>query len=101
MKNLFDIFKKPKLLKDTSSFKKGDVYKMKVASRSHVKKPYYVIIEVVNDDAIVTTIPGFHSLCIQLNSPEWEYHIPRMKLVGNSEEDKKLLYNQKHLIPKI
>jgi hypothetical protein len=31
-------------MKKPSDFKKGEVYRMAVASRSHVKKPYYVII---------------------------------------------------------
>lgn len=83
-------------MKKPHDFKKGEVYKMNVASRSHVKSPYYVIIKKVGKDFIVTDIPGHHSLII--NEDNWDYHIPRMKLIGSNPFNKLLIYNQKNLI---
>ena len=81
-----------------SDFKEGEIWQFGVASRSHVKKPYYVIIKSVGNDFIETSVPGRHSLKIALGSPEWKYHIPRMKFVSDYSEDKSvLLYNQQSL----
>ncbi len=71
----------------------GEVYKMNVASRSHVTKPYYVIIEEVGKNYIITNIPNEHSLIISKDT-NWDYQVPRMDYVGCDEESKKLLYNQ-------
>lgn len=90
MKNHMD-FTTPK------DFKVGDVYKMSVASRSHVKSPYYVIIKQVTEDFIETDIPGEHSLRIRFGSPEWSYHIPRMTRIGNDAKSVKLIKGQKNL----
>lgn len=91
--------KKPTTSKTPSDFKKGEVYKMAVASDSHVKSPYYVVINDVGKNFIVTDIPYKHTVKIKYPSYEWDYHIPRMTLAGNWEEDRKLLYNQNNLIP--
>ena len=91
MKNYMD-FTKP------SDFKVGDVYKMSVASRSHVKSPYYVIIKSVTEDYIETDIPGEHSLIIKFGAPEWSYHIPRMTRIGNDQKSRALLKGQKNLV---
>ena len=64
-----------------SDFTIGDIYKMNVASRSHVLKPYYVIIKNVTDYYIETLVPGEHSLKIHINTFEWGYHIPRMERI--------------------
>ncbi len=72
-------------------FKKGEVYRMAVASRSHVKKPYYVLIKDVGDDYIETYIPNRNSNKINFHSAEWDYHIPRMTLIN---ADKSIVYNQ-------
>jgi hypothetical protein len=82
-------------------FKVGQVYKMAVASRSHVTKPYYVYILQVKRNGIETNIPNHHMLWIEFNSLQWEYHIPRMTYVGMDTDPKikRLLYNQEGLIP--
>ncbi len=77
--------------KKPSDFNIGEVYKMAVASRSHVKKPYYVIIKNKNKHSIQTNIPHRHSLIIKYISPEWDYHIPRMTFVGNDDKSRKLV----------
>lgn len=74
-------------------FKVGQVYKMTVASRSHVKKPYYVQIVMVGEDFIKTSIPGEHSLIISKDN-NWDYHIPRMRYVGNLRRDLALTEDQ-------
>lgn len=79
-------------------FEEGEVYEFSVAERSHVKKPYYVIIEDVGDDFIQTHVPDGHSLKINHNSYEWGYHIPRMRFIGDDEESRKLIYNQPNII---
>ena len=81
-----------------SDFKVGEVYKMDVARRSHVKHPYYVIIDAVDDYFIVTKIPEKDCLQIKYSSPEWDYHIPRMTLIGSDSNAKKLIHNQPNLI---
>lgn len=79
------------------SFKVGEIYKMSVASRSHVKSPYYVEITEVGNDYIKTNIPGNHSTKIKIGE-NWDYHILRMRFVGSDSLSKKLIYNQKNLI---
>jgi hypothetical protein len=83
-----------------SDFKTSQVYRMNVASRSHVKSPYYVCIKLVGKDFIETYIPGEHSLRINYPSEEWNYHIPRMEFIGDNEESRNLLFNQGNLISK-
>jgi len=83
--------------KKPHNFKKGEIYKMAVASRSYVKTPYFVIINDVGKNFIETCIPEHHSLKIDYPSGTWDYQIPRMTLV-TKEEDKKLLYNQSNLL---
>lgn len=60
---------------------------MNVASRSHVKEPYYVEIEEVGLDYIITHMKdgGYHSLKISKNN-NWSYHIPRMELVQDCND---------------
>ena len=78
---------------------------MAVASRSHVRSPYYVIIKSVGKDFIETEIPGHNSLKITGDDGRgpslgnWDYHIPRMSLIGSGPGVEKLLYNQKNLVP--
>ncbi len=91
------IFNTPKSFKKPIDFMIGSIYKMQVASRSHVKNPYYVIISNVGVDFIETDIPNHHSLKINYPSPEWEYHIPRMILMSNSYENMQLIHKQKIL----
>ncbi len=83
--------------KKPSDFHIGEIYKMNVASRSHVKKPYYVVIINIGNDFIKTYIPERHALEIRYPSFEWNYHINRMQLIGTFENDWKLLYDQKIL----
>ncbi len=78
-------------------FQVGQVYKMKVAKESHVKRPYYVIVSEVGDDHITTKIPFEHSLKIT-KGLSWDYHIPRMKLMGSGIKERRLLYFQKGLV---
>lgn len=82
-----------------SEFKKGDIIKMAVASRSHVIAPYYVLILEYNANAkdgeikMITEIPGKHSLQMVVGS-NWEYHYPRMTKVGTLQTHAHLLLNQ-------
>ncbi len=84
-----------------SDFRAGDVYKMHVALRSHVKSLYFVVIKEVGPTYIVTSIPGHHCLVIKKNTPSWEYHIPRLQYLGPEKNSLygHLLYNQKNLVP--
>lgn len=77
-----------------TDFKVGEIYKMKVASRSHVKKPYYVQIIEVGDDFIKTNIPNKHSLKICKGNGNWEYQTERMEKVGTIKTHLNLLFNQ-------
>lgn len=85
-----------------SDFKVGQVYKINVASRSHVTQPYYVEILEVNNSFIdkinssyyiVTGIPSGHTLKITPDN-NWDYHIPRMTYMGTKEQCKYLINNQ-------
>lgn len=76
-----------------AKFKVGQIYKMAVAHASHVKSPYYVEIIEVGPDYIVTNIPGEHSLKIQ-EGQNWDYHIPRMTLMGMKGKFEHLIINQ-------
>ncbi len=87
--------KKPIIYKEPDDFKKGEIYKMLVACRSYVKKPYYIIIKDVGKDYITTYIPGARSVKIQYPSGTWNYQIPRMVRMGNNLLATVLLYNQK------
>lgn len=84
--------------KTPNDFNVGEVYQMAVAKHSHVKSPYYIIIKEVGSYWIVTDIPNEHSLKITQKSYEWNYHIPRMKLIGTDEKSKSLIYGQQNLI---
>ena len=75
-------------------FKPGQIYKMNVAARSHVKNPYFVEILKVKENFIITNIPGHHSLKIEKGC-NWDYHIPRMQYVGEKETHGHLILNQK------
>lgn len=88
----------PVCIKTPDDFKVGEVYQMSVAQYSYVKHPYYVIIKEVGSNWIETEIPGEHSLVIKQHSFEWNFHIPRMKLIGSDDESRKLIYNQKNLM---
>lgn len=87
--------KKPLAKKTPADFRRNQIYKMAVASRSHVTKPYYVIILTTGPNHIATYIPGQHSLRINYPSDEWDYHIPRMTYVKTSDENDILLHHQK------
>lgn len=90
-------FRKRKADNKPSDFKINEVYEM--SSGYHTSKPYYVLIDDIEDDFIETTIPHKHSLKIMYNSFEWKYHIPRMTYIGviSNPEIKKLLH-QPHLL---
>lgn len=77
-----------------SQFRKGQIYKMNPASRSHVDKPYYIEILKTGFNFIITNIPEYHSLKIEYPSFKWDYHIPRMEYIGDDSEARKLIYNQ-------
>ena len=81
------------LIDQIKDFKEGQIYKMKVASRSHVIEPYYVEIIEVGKDFITTNIPDAHSL--KIDEKNWDYHIPRMEFIGDKKEFGHLIYNQK------
>lgn len=72
----------------------GAIVRMGLASRSHVSSFYFVEILEVNDDKIVTNIPGKHSLVISKDN-NWDYHIPRMKYIGHKAQYGYLIMNQK------
>lgn len=74
----------------------GAIIKMDPASRSHAKSFYYVEILTVGEDKIVTNIPGEHSLEITKDN-NWDYHLPRMKYIGDKEQYGYLLLNQKFI----
>lgn len=78
-------------------FKEGQIYKMNVSTRSHVKAPYYVEIIETTSNFIVTNIPNMHSLKIE-KGINWDYHIPRMEYIGEKETHGHLILNQKNLI---
>lgn len=81
-------------------FKIGQVLKMSVANRSHVTQPYYVEVVEYYPNAeqgevkMVTHIPGEHS-CRMVVGSNWEYHQPRMTIVGDKKRFGYLLINQK------
>lgn len=82
-------------------FKEGLILKMDVAFASHVKEPYYVEVIYFNPEAkakgdklMTTNIPGQHSLDMFIGR-NWEYHYPRMTIVGEKKKFEHLLYNQK------
>ena len=85
-------------MKKPSDFKIGEVYEMRPARRSHVRRSYYVIINDVSNDRIETYIPDKHALEILHRSPEWEYHIPRMRFVGTDAKSRGLVLNQDFLL---
>lgn len=68
--------------KKPSDFKKGEMYKMAIGSRSHVIEPYHVIINDVGFDFIEIYIPNKHSLKIKYPSLQWDYQTARMTFVG-------------------
>ena len=84
-------------------FREGQILKMAVASRSHVRHPYYVLVTYYNENAIIgeikmtTTIPGEHSLNMIVGS-NWEYHRPRMTIMGTNATHGYLLKNQLSLV---
>lgn len=90
-------FKKSKTI--ASDFYEGCIIKMDVASRSHVFKPYYVECIYFNPNAkdgetiMETYIPGNHRLRMVVGS-NWEYHKPRMTVIGNKIDFGHLLLNQ-------
>ncbi len=77
-----------------SDFSCGEIYKMNVASRSHVCAPYYVEIIEIGKDFIVTNIPSQHSLKISKQDGNWDYRIPRMEYVSKKNTHGHLLLNQ-------
>lgn len=85
--------------KTPKDFKCGQVYKMDVADRSHISKPYYVQIIEVEDSYIKTWIPNKHDLVISYPGEQWDYHVPRMTLIGSGKEDQELVYGQLGLMP--
>jgi hypothetical protein len=58
------VFKSNYFVVHDFTFTVGQIFKMAVASRSHVTKPYYVEIIEVGENYIVTNIPGQHSFKI-------------------------------------
>lgn len=96
-----NIFRKQKnkVTARVSSFRTGIILKVYPASRSHVKNPYYVEILYFNQYAKVgeiimtTNIPGEHKLDMIVGS-NWEYHYPRLEIIGYKTEFEYLLYNQ-------
>lgn len=90
--NLKNLFYVPK-------FKEGQVIKMAVASRTHVIKPYYVEVLFYNEYAkegeikMTTNIPGEHECNMKVGN-NWEYHYPRMTIMGTKETHGHLLNNQ-------
>jgi len=81
-------------------FKVGQVIKMSVAKYSHVTKPYYVEVIEYNEGAkegqvkMKTSIPGEHALEMTVGK-EWDYHYPRMEIIGDKSIFGHLLKNQK------
>lgn len=72
--------------KKPSDFKKGEVYRMAVASRSHVTEPYNVIINDVGDNFIETYVPDKHLLRIEYPSLQWDYQTARMTFIQKPNE---------------
>lgn len=75
-----------------SDFAPGLIIKMNPGC--YTKHPYYVEVITVEQDYIITNIPSHHQCKIRVNSYEWDYHIPRMTIIGNKSEFGHLLYNQ-------
>ena len=95
---MFEIFKK--VLRNTlepSDFKVGMIVKM--TPGYYTKMPYYVLIKAVTKTGITTTIPGKHDLEFDKykDKSTWNYHVPRMTIVGNEITHGHLLFNQKLL----
>lgn len=83
-----------------NEFAVGMILKMNVASRSHVSEPYYVeviyytTLSIHGKVKMITSIPGEHKLEMTVGS-NWEYHYPRMEIIGHKSTYGHLLYNQK------
>lgn len=81
------------------NFEVGQILKMKPGPSSHVRSPYYVEILFYNPDAkqgeiiMTTNIPGLHKLDIKVGAM-WDYHLPRMTIIGAKEKFGRLLINQ-------
>lgn len=92
-----------KILKNPNDFILHGIYKMNPGTRSHVKVPYYVEVIEIGSNFIKTNIPKEHSLVITQDNrrwyANWDYHIGRFEYVGNSADNRKLLFNQKGLVP--
>ena len=93
---MFEIFKK--VLRNNlepRDFKVGMIVKM--TPGYYVKKPYYVLIKVVTNTGITTTIPGEHDLKFDKykDKSTWNYQVSRMKIIGNEVTHGYLLFNQK------
>jgi len=91
------------LNKQHHQFQKGDILKMDVASRSHVKDPYYVEVLYSNTTAergeitLIVGIPGYNYFAMPVAEWAFEYHLPRMTKVGTTLTHRELLYNQDSL----
>lgn len=82
------------------TFNAGDILKMGVGSRSHMKQPYYVLVVSYNKDAkengeilMTTKIPNAGTMSVILGNNE-QYQLPRMTKVGTYNTHKHLLENQ-------
>ena len=76
-------------------FQKDDILKVEVGIRSHVTKPYYVLVVHGGATFFETTIPGVSNRSWDMESPEWSYyHCNRCKKVGTFKTHGHLLYNQ-------
>lgn len=76
---------------------KNDILEVAVAQRSHVDKPYFVLVETDGSiqDGFVTSIPGVgNRIWRGQNYPEYDYHKNRCKKIGTYETHGYLLYNQ-------
>jgi|JI10StandDraft_1071094.scaffolds.fasta_scaffold05061_16 hypothetical protein len=84
----------------SKSFYRGAIIKMDVAERSHVTEPYYVECLFYNPNArhgeviMITGIPGHHETEMTVGN-SWDYHKPRMTVIGNKSDHGHLILNQK------
>lgn len=81
--------------KSDKSFIAGHIYKVNVASRSHVTKPYYCEVISYDGHTLITNIPDQHRFTIEKDTFEWDYHTPRFEHIGDKETYGHLIYNQK------
>lgn len=79
-------------------FEKDDILEVAVASRSHVVRPYYVLV-ISGGSGLETHIPGLFKRSWHVGDQTWHnYHKSRLKKVGTFKTHSHLLYNQEVIL---